>query len=208
MEAVHVFDFFRQLSRVPIVISICYVLSMLEGSLHVVNSCWWNGRNAWHRSISRNSCIWLLIFHLIWYPTKAPYKSKNLTQNEREIVTCGGLFWWTSPNGNLPRMTLHIWTVYSFEYLVAKHTPHASSALSGTCSFRFGRLIGGLFGCFSRVGSVVDLGMDCSRLKPCHPKKVHHDVECPSNTSILPSHIGWDLLFLRVHAHMTCPSEL
>ena len=167
MEAVHVFDFFRQLSRVPIVISICYVLSMLEGSLHVVNSCWWNGRNAWHRSISRNSCIWLLIFHLIWYPTKAPYKSKNLTQNEREIVTCGGLFWWTSPNGNLPRMTLHIWTVYSFEYLVAKHTPHASSALSGTCSFRFGRLIGGLFGCFSRVGSVVDLGMDCSRLKPC-----------------------------------------
>ena len=42
----------------------------------------------------------------------------------------------------------------------------------------------------------------------CHPKKVHHDVECPSNTSILPSHIGWDLLFLRVHAHMTCPSEL
>ena len=58
--------FFRHLFRVPIVISLCYVLSMLAGSLQVANSSWWNGRNAWHRSISRNSCIWPSI--LIVYP--------------------------------------------------------------------------------------------------------------------------------------------
>ena len=109
----------------------------------------------------------------------------------------------------LVHMTFHI---NSLPFWISGCQTHpSSSALSGTCSFRFGQLIGGLLGCFCRVGSVVGLGMDVLRLVPCSnatQRRFIMMLSVQATLSSLLANKGWDMLSLSVHAHMTCPSEL